>query len=148
MPIYGEPEHPYPEAYTKGVWLFNHGHFFECHEILEELWLESIATPKLFYQMLIHAAVCFVHWENGNRRGVLSLSRTFRQKLEKIPADTYMGLDLVALKEDMAAIVDPLRVDDDQPLPEFEKLVPPLIAVKGFEPAEVDDEELLRLGRH
>ena len=59
MGVYGEPAPPYPERYTKGVWLFNARHFFECHEILEHLWLESIGTPKTFYQTLIHAAVCF-----------------------------------------------------------------------------------------
>ena len=38
MLAHGEPQPPYPERYAKGVWLFNQRHFFECHEILEQLW--------------------------------------------------------------------------------------------------------------
>ena len=145
---HGEPRPPYPERYAKGVWLFNHHHFFECHEMLEQLWLESIGTEKTFYQMIIHAAVCFVHWENGNRKGVLSLHHTFELKSRGIPTDSYMGLDIAQLRVDMEALAGPLRKDPGLPLASFEKLAAPQIRVIGFEPLPVDEQELLALGRH
>lgn len=148
MAIYGEPQPPYPERYTKGVWLFNERHFFECHEILEELWLESIGTEKVFYQMVIHAAVCFVHWENGNRKGVLSLHRTFVQKAGEVPAERYMGLDIRGMLAGMEALVGPLRDDETRPLPPFDGLATPRLQVHGFEPTPVGEKELLVLGRH
>ena len=147
--LYGEPTPPeYPERYKKGVWLFNHRYFFECHEILEEQWMESIGTPKTFYQMIIHAAVAFVHWENGNRKGVLSLQHTFKLKADSIPAEAYMGLNIKLLRQEMGALVEPLRDDMSLPLPAFEGVITPLIEVAGFEPEECDEHELLVLGRH
>ena len=147
MALYGEPLPPYPASYCKGVWLFERRYFFECHEVLEELWKETVGTPKIFYQMLIHAAVCFVHWENGNRKGVLSLHHTFELKAAQIPAEVYLGLDLARLKADMAALVDPLRADMDLPLPPYAGIVAPALRISGFEPLAVDEQELRVLGR-
>lgn len=147
--MYGELEPAaFPERYKKGVWLFNHRHFFECHEILEEQWMESIGTEKTFYQMIIHAAVAFVHWENGNRKGVLSLQHTFKLKAGAIPAEAYMGLNIAALKRDMAALIEPLRADMALPLAPLGEIQTPVIEVSGFEPLECDEHELLVLGRH
>ena len=147
--MYGELEPAaFPERYKKGVWLFNHRHFFECHEILEEQWMESIGTEKTFYQMIIHAAVAFVHWENGNRKGVLSLQHTFKLKAGAIPAEAYMGLNIAALKRDMAALIEPMRADMALPLAPLGEIQTPVIEVSGFEPLECDEHELLVLGRH
>src|SRR5436190_18173206 len=103
--LYGELEpSAYPDRYKKGVWLFNHRHFFECHEMLEAQWLESIGTEKTFYQMIIHAAVAFVHWENNNRKGVLSLHHTFKMKVAQVAVPLYMGLDIPSFRRDMDAL--------------------------------------------
>jgi hypothetical protein len=147
--IYGEPEpSAYPDRYKKGVWLFNNSYFFECHEILEAQWMESIGTEKTFYQMIIHGAVAFVHWENGNRKGVLSLHHTFRQKSESIPASVYMGLNISRFRADMEQLIEPYRLDPNLALPPLTAITPPKIEVQGFEPLEVDEHELLVLGRH
>jgi hypothetical protein len=147
--LYGElsPEQ-FPERYKKGVWLFNNRYFFECHEILEEQWMETIGTEKTFYQMIIHAAVTFVHWENKNRKGVLSLEHTFGLKAKSIPADIYQGLNIAKLRAEMSALVDPLRANMDLALPPYESLVTPVIEVSCFEPLECSEHELLVLGRH
>lgn len=147
--LIGEPTpDQYPDRYKKGVWLFNHRHFFECHEILEAQWMDSAGIEKTFYQMIIHAAVAFVHWENGNRKGVLSLQHTFKLKAAAIPASVYMGLDIEDLKQQMAALVEPLRADMALPLPPLNDVTTPTIHVADFEPMEVDEHELLVLGRH
>ena len=147
--IYGEPiPSDYPDRYKKGVWLFNNRHFFECHEILEAQWMETIGTPKTFFQMIIHAAVAFVHWENGNRKGVLSLQHTFKMKAAAIPAETYMSLDIARLKADMAALIEPLRADMTLPLVPIEEVTTPTIHVIEFEPLECTEHEMLVLGRH
>jgi hypothetical protein len=147
--LYGELQPPdYPERYKKGVWLFNNRHFFECHEILEAQWMESVGTEKTFYQMIIHAAVAFVHWESGNRKGVLSLQHTFKMKADAIPAPVYMGLDIARLRADMCALIEPYRTDMSLPLPPLSEVITPTIHVSGFEPLECDEHELLVLGRH
>lgn len=150
--IYGEPEtNFYPERYKKGVWLFNNRHFFECHEILEAQWMESIGLEKTFYQMIIHAAVAFVHWENGNRKGVLSLHHTFQQKAQAVlttaNAPVYMGLNIAKFRTDMETLIGPYVADMNLALSPFETMIAPLIEVTGFEPMPCTEHELLVLGR-
>ena len=147
--IYGElSPADYPERYMKGVWLFNNRFFFECHEILEAQWMETIGTEKTFYQMIIHAAVAFVHWENGNRKGVLSLHHTFQLKAKSIPANRYQGLNIEKLRADMEALIGPYREDPNLELQPFAEMVAPVIDVEGFTPLECSEHELLVLGRH
>ena len=98
--------------------------------------------------MIIHAAVTFVHWENKNRKGVLSLEHTFELKAKSITADVYQGLNIAKLRAEMSALVEPLRANMDLALPPFESLVTPIIEVTGFEPLECGEHELLVLGRH
>jgi predicted metal-dependent hydrolase len=49
--------------------LFNHQAFFEAHEVLEALWLETTGEQKLFYQGLIQCAVSLAHFQRNNARG-------------------------------------------------------------------------------
>ena len=37
--------------------IFNTGRYFECHDVLEELWKQTEGKEKDFYKGLIHAAV-------------------------------------------------------------------------------------------
>ena len=63
----------YPEKYLEGIRLFNEQEFFECHEVLEELWSETLGDEKKFYQGLIQAAVALFHFGNENLGGAQTL---------------------------------------------------------------------------
>ena len=65
----------------KGIALFNRGRFFDCHEVLEELWLESSGDRKKFLQGLIQLAVALHHLRNGNRVGAERLLAAGVEKL-------------------------------------------------------------------
>lgn len=56
--------------------LFNEKEFFEAHEMLEGLWIETEGEDKDFYKGLIQCAVAFVHLERGNFKGARKLFRT------------------------------------------------------------------------
>ncbi len=56
--------------------LFNEKYFFEAHEALEPLWLETEGDLKDFYKGLIQCAVAFVHLQRNNFRGAKKLYRT------------------------------------------------------------------------
>jgi uncharacterized protein len=87
--------HNYPELYLEGIRLFNAGEFFECHDVLEELWTETVGEEREFYQGLIHAAVALFHFENENLGGARKMYSSARRYLE--PYGTrYMGIDLAA----------------------------------------------------
>jgi uncharacterized protein len=75
------------DLFERGLALFNRGEFFACHEVWEELWLQSAGAEKRFYQGLIQAAVAILHAERGNLRGATSTWRKARTKLEALPAN-------------------------------------------------------------
>lgn len=57
------------DAFLRGIRLFNERKFFECHEVLEEIWRPDRTARRLFWQALIHLAVAFHHAQKGNRPG-------------------------------------------------------------------------------
>ena len=66
---------------ARGIALFNHGEYFECHEVLEEAWTPERGPRRLFLQSLIHMAVGFYHHQRGNPPGALRLLRKGLRKL-------------------------------------------------------------------
>lgn len=84
----------YPGAYVEGIDHFNAGRYFDAHEVWEEIWLRSSGESKLFYQMLIQAAVGLYHYERGNARGARSMHANVIEKVGRLPA-VFMSLDLV-----------------------------------------------------
>lgn len=89
----------YPEAYLEGIRLFNERQFFECHDVLEELWDETLGDEKQFYQGLIHAAVALFHFETGNLGGARKMYDSTRRYL--LPyTPRYAGIDLDRFLDD------------------------------------------------
>ncbi len=56
------------------ILIWNEGLFFECHEILETLWLKSEGDQRKALQGLIQAAGVFVHRELGRANAAEKLS--------------------------------------------------------------------------
>ncbi len=69
-------------AFRRGIDLFNHGRFFECHEALEEIWTPCRGPERVFLQALIHFAVGFYHHQRKNDEGAARQLRKGLQKLE------------------------------------------------------------------
>ena len=69
--------------FQQGIDLFNAEEFFECHELLEEVWTFSRQPDRWFLQSLIHFAVGFYHHSRGNRNGA---TRQLEKGLRKIGA--------------------------------------------------------------
>ena len=59
--------------FLEGVELFNRKEFFECHEILEEVWNAQEEPEKQLTQGLIQVAVGFYHALRGNKVGAIKL---------------------------------------------------------------------------
>jgi predicted metal-dependent hydrolase len=65
---------------------FNRQLFYEAHDVLEELWLESRGKPEGdFYKGLIQLAGAFVHIQKGRPQPAASLLRLAEQNLQKYP---------------------------------------------------------------
>ena len=57
--------------FLKGIQEFNDGLFFECHETLEEIWLEDHGEDRKFYQGIIQIAAGYYKLEQGVPVGAL-----------------------------------------------------------------------------
>ncbi|HEY9789665.1 MAG TPA: DUF309 domain-containing protein [Candidatus Obscuribacterales bacterium] len=79
-----EPNSP---LFRRGIDLFNKGEFFECHEVLEELWKNQPEPERQFTQGLIQVAVALHHLRAGNRTGARKLLTRGIARLRKFPAD-------------------------------------------------------------
>ena len=82
--------------FLHGITQFNSHDFFECHDVWEELWMDTSGADKLFYQGLIQIAVGYYHASHGNYSGARNL---FMKALLKLSAylPAHHNVDLSAL---------------------------------------------------
>jgi predicted metal-dependent hydrolase len=82
----------------KGIDEFNQGLFFECHETLEEIWLEDHGDDRKFYQGIIQIAAGYFKWEQGVPVGAIKL---WRSGLEKMAGygPVHLGVNVGAFVE-------------------------------------------------
>lgn len=91
----GEP----PTNLHHAIQLFNTQHFFECHEVIEELWTPATGPRRLFLQSLIHCAVAFHHHQRHNLTGAI---RQLHKALAKLTPylPSCEGIDTARLHRD------------------------------------------------
>ena len=82
----------YDRLYVEFLYYFNvEQDYFECHEVMEELWLEEGRFP--LYQGLLQAAVGLYHFTNDNISGAIKLFQGGIEKMERYP-DYDLGIRL------------------------------------------------------
>ena len=88
------------DLFRQGVNLFNEEEFFECHEVLEQLWVPARQSDRWFLQSLIHFAVGFYHYRLQNTTGA---SKQLNKGLRKI--QNYLpvckGVDTASIDGDV-----------------------------------------------
>ena len=118
--------------YLDGIRWFNQRHFFEAHEVWEDLWRDDRGPSRRFFQGLIQVAVCLHHFGHGNTRGARKLFHTSREHLDGY-RPRHLGVDVERLLADLerccAAIV---ASPEETPR---ERLQPELIPVLQVEPS-------------
>lgn len=111
--------------FLKGIEEFNQQLFFECHETLEEIWLEEHGDERKFYQGLIQVAAGYFKLQQGVPAGALKLWRTGVEKLE-VYGPIFFGINVDSLvtsvKENLAELESSQRRSGES----FE-LTPPTI---------------------
>jgi hypothetical protein len=69
--------------------LFNRQAFFECHEVLEDLWRPLAPGPeKTCLQGVLQVGVGFYHWQRGNAVGARNKLQSGLEKLEAVSQQT------------------------------------------------------------
>jgi uncharacterized protein len=90
--------HQRNRLYQKGLEAFNSAHFYQAHELWEEVWLETLNPDKKFLQGLIQVAAAFHHHSRANLQGTRNLLREGLLKLECFP-EVHGGLEIAPLRE-------------------------------------------------
>jgi predicted metal-dependent hydrolase len=109
--------------------LFNDPEFFACHDVLEEIWNESIGPERDLYQGLIHAAVALFHFSEGNFGGARKMYDSATRYLKAfLPRES--PFDLPQLLADLKVAFEPLLSAREYPtgVSLSEELIPVLHA--------------------
>lgn len=124
----------YPQLYIEFLHCFNtERDYYECHEVLEELWLAEGRNP--FYQGLLQVAVGLYHFRNDNVNGAVKLLRSALVKLDAFPDDS-LGINLAKLKRDTREYLAQLEMYKSEPIAFYDLTI------------EVHDPELQQLVEH
>ncbi|MBM3811729.1 MAG: DUF309 domain-containing protein [Acidimicrobiia bacterium] len=87
-------------GFARGIELFNAGEFYECHEVLEAVWMQATGAHRWFLQSLIHLAVAYYQHGRGNAIGErLQFEKGLKKLAGYLPA--FEGIDTKALYEDV-----------------------------------------------
>lgn len=108
----------------KGVRLFNTGEYFECHEVLEELWLAERGPIRRLYQGVLQIGVALLHRQRGNFNGAVALLQSGLRHIAPF-APACRQLDLARLTRESETLLAHLQQLGAQRLAEFDqRLVP------------------------
>lgn len=112
----------------RGLHLFDEGDYYECHEVIEALWLETPSEDPYrdLYKGVIQAAAAIYQYDRGILTGARGLYRTCVGYLEKY-TPAALGLNVRKFVDEMhACFADFKRWDGEEPLTLPGALVPVL----------------------
>ncbi|MBK8014867.1 MAG: alpha/beta fold hydrolase [Deltaproteobacteria bacterium] len=91
-------------ALNTGLCLYQQEHFFEAHEVWEEVWLEEVGRTKRLLQVLILVAAACHKQKTGHQVGTSKLLAKAVDALDalEVGALAWLGFDIVALKLEAA----------------------------------------------
>lgn len=68
----------------RGIHFFNEAKYWECHEELEDHWLEDIGdNARYVYWAIIQVATALYHYEDGNLAGARGMINKAKDKIVK-----------------------------------------------------------------
>lgn len=109
----------------EGIALFNEQKYWECHESLEDLWMEDRNdNARNIYWAIIQVAAACIHYRDGKLIGAQGMIGKARQKFERchhlnvLTDIVYTYLDW----EELEAIVSKIPDSSNSTLADFSEL--------------------------
>ena len=119
-----------PLGLLEGIALFNAGEYFECHEVLEDIWRAESDSVRALYQGILQIGVAYYHLHRGNWRGAVKLLDGGIDKVSRfLPG--CMGVDTLALVQAARACLALLRELGHERVDEFDWSLTPTIKMTG-----------------
>lgn len=114
-----------PEHLSKiapGIQLFNEQKYWECHEVLEDLWAEDTQDPaRNVYWAIIQVAASCIHYRDKNLIGAQGMMNKAREKFRRC-REQHVITDLVLDKlewEELESIVSRIPDGKNSSLEDF-----------------------------
>jgi predicted metal-dependent hydrolase len=120
----------YPDQYYRFLQKFNDGEYYECHDLLEEIWMED-KTNK-FLQGLLQLAVGLYHFECGNIKGARWMFGNARKYLSRY-APVCWDLDIERIISYLDACLAALPAADSIPYNQIKEIPFPAIQLQLIE---------------
>ena len=117
----------YPRQYLQFIEKFNQGEYYECHDLLEEIWMEQ--KHNKFLQGLLQLSVGIYHFEYGNIKGARWMFNNARKYLSNYPSVTW-GLELEPVLSYLDHCLKVLPSVDSIPFTEVKSVVFPYITLQ------------------
>jgi len=115
----------FPEPYYRFIEAFNQREYYECHDLLEEIWMEDKSNK--FLQGLLQLAVGLYHAEYGNIKGARWMFTNARKYLAPY-APLHWDLDVKRILDYIERCLAALPAADSIPYEEAKQLpLPSLI---------------------
>ncbi|MDQ3863782.1 MAG: DUF309 domain-containing protein [Actinomycetota bacterium] len=115
-----------PDLVLKGIEEFNRGEFYECHEYLEEAWMQESRRVRFLYQGILQVGVGFYHLQNGNWRGATGLLRNGTVRLKEFEPET-LGIDVARLVRESERCLRELEDLGRERITEFDQTLVPKV---------------------
>ncbi len=88
----------------EGIRLFNQERYWECHEVLEQVWHPAQGAERDIIQGLILTAAALVHAQKDENNVCLSMLKKAKAKLGSL--ETYEGISLGQVRRSIEAILE------------------------------------------
>ena len=111
---------PLAEKARQGIEMFNEGHFYKCHDYLEEAWVEDEVLGRDLYRGILQVGIAYFQIERGNYRGALKMLLRVRQWLEPLPA-VCREVNVTRLREDVDRVQEALAELGPERLEEIDR---------------------------
>jgi predicted metal-dependent hydrolase len=118
---------PAPAGLVEGIRLFNAGEYFECHEVLEDIWRDERDPIRYLYQGILQIGVGLHHLRNSNYRGATLLLRDGIDKTSRF-TPACMGVDTRSLCDRAQACLDLLQSLGRERIAGFDWSIVPVIS--------------------
>lgn len=107
----------------EGINLYNKRHYWMCHEVVEDLWMDHIGdNARYVYWVVIQVATSLYHYEDGNLNGAKGMNNKAKRKIEFIE-NNHVESDVMEKYLDWSKLKAIVKsIPHDPPIEAFEKL--------------------------
>lgn len=96
------------EQVISGFELFNHGEYFEAHEVLEAAWRAEPGPVRELYRGILQISVAYYHLLRGNYIGAEKMFNRARVWLDPFP-EQCRGIDLARFRQDFGQVKEQMH---------------------------------------